>query len=199
MPGAEINGQTRIARKGEGVIEEKLIREAKLGSEKAFRLLVEKYKNYLFKVAFSVLLKEKDAEDATQEAFIKIYYALPQYENQGFKTWVTRITMNHAIDTKRKQQRQKEEATESERLTNLYGESDNTVPPLIKKQEKELLQKRINDMPANYRDVILAYYITEKSYQEIAAEQQVEVKTVETKLYRARKWMRAHWKEEDFY
>lgn len=107
--------------------------------------------------------------------------------------------MNHAIDTKRKQQRQKEEATESERLTNLYGESDNTVPPLIKKQEKELLQKRINDMPANYRDVILAYYITEKSYQEIAAEQQVEVKTVETKLYRARKWMRAHWKEEDFY
>ncbi|WP_227521439.1 MULTISPECIES: sigma-70 family RNA polymerase sigma factor [Bacillus] len=176
-----------------------MIREAKLGSEKAFRLLVEKYKKYLFKIVFSVLRNEKDAEDATQEAFIKIYYALPNYENQGFKTWITRIAMNHSIDTKRKQQRQKEQVTETEHLTNLYGESDNTVPPLIRKQEKEFLQKRIDDMPANYREVILAYYITEKSYQEIAAEQQVEVKTVETKLYRARKWMRAHWKEEDFY
>jgi RNA polymerase sigma factor (sigma-70 family) len=53
-------------------------------------------------------------------------------------------------------------------------------------------------MPPNYRDVIYAYYITEKSYKQIADEQQVEVKTIEMKLYRARNWMKKHWKEDDF-
>ena len=72
------------------------------------------------------------------------------------------------------------------------------VDPLLRKEQRDVVRDRINELPENYRDVIYAYYITEKNYRQIADEQQVEIKTIETKLYRARNWMKKHWKEDDF-
>lgn len=141
---------------------------------------------------------EKDAEDATQEVFLKIYYALPKYSSQGIKSWLTRIAVNHAIDVKRKKQRQQEMILEPDDLPTLSSPEENVVLPLLQKEQRELVKSRLHDMPANYRKVIEAYYIAEKSYKQIAEEQQVEAKTVETKLYRARNWMKKHWKEDDF-
>ena len=180
------------------VEEEKLIRLAMTGDEQAFRFLVEKYRNYLFKVVYSVVRNEKDAEDVTQEVFVKIYYALPKYKKQGFKTWITRIAMNHSIDLTRKQQRKQESVVDLQELPSLFGKEDDAAVPLLKKEQQETVRKRIGELPVNYRDVIVAYYITEKNFKEIAEEQQVAVKTVEVKLHRARKWMKKHWKEDDF-
>ncbi|MCH1624658.1 sigma-70 family RNA polymerase sigma factor [Fredinandcohnia quinoae] len=168
------------------------------GDEHAFRLLVERYKNSIFKVIYPILKNEKDAEDAAQEVFLKIYYALPEYNSQGLKTWMTRIAVNHAIDMKRKKQRQKEITIEPEEFSQLSQSDENVVVPLLRKEQRELVRNRLDEMPPNYREVIYAYYITEKSYKQIADEQRVEVKTVETKLYRARSWMKKHWKEDDF-
>ncbi|WP_431731880.1 sigma-70 family RNA polymerase sigma factor [Bacillus timonensis] len=147
---------------------------------------------------YPVLRHEKDAEDAEQEVFLKIYYALPQYSAQGFKAWITRIAINHAIDVKRKKQRQHELIIEPDELPALSSSEENVVIPLLRKEQRELVKNRLHDMPANYREVIEAYYIAEKSYKQIATEQQIEVKTVEIKLYRARNWMKKHWKEDDF-
>ncbi|TXK90620.1 sigma-70 family RNA polymerase sigma factor, partial [Parageobacillus sp. SY1] len=170
-------------RKGESEIQdEALIAKARKGDEHAFRLLIEKYRNYLFKTVYSIIRNEKDAEDVTQEVFVRIYFSLPRYQSQGFKTWMTRIAVNYAIDVKRKMQRQREEVMES-----IEAEADERVEvSVMKKEERERIRQRLEEIPLNYRDVIYAYYIDEKSYQQIAKEQNVEVKTVETKLYRAR-------------
>lgn len=69
---------------------------------------------------------------------------------------------------------------------------------MLIRQQRKLLREKLNDIPDNYRDVIYGYYIAEKSYQQLAEEQNVQVKTIETKLYRARIWLKKHWKEEDF-
>ncbi|MDR4888161.1 sigma-70 family RNA polymerase sigma factor [Fredinandcohnia sp. QZ13] len=189
----------RQKRKGESAIQDEvLIEKAKAGDEHAFRLLIEKYKNLVFKAIYPVLRHEKDAEDAAQEVFLKIYYALPQYSAQGFKAWITRISVNHAIDVKRKKQRQNELILEPDDLPVLSSSEESVVIPLLRKEQRELVKNRLHDMPANYREVIEAYYIAEKSYKQIAIEQQLEVKTVEMKLYRARNWMKKHWKEDDF-
>ena len=171
-----------------------MIERAKAGNEQAFRFLIETYKNYVFRVIYPVLRNEKDAEDALQEIWIKTYNALPHYANQGFKTWLSRIAVNHAIDTKRKRERLKE-TIDADLDKGLFEDAE---APLIRKEVREKVYRRLREMPENYRDVITAYYIKEKSYKEIAMEQNVEVKTVETKLYRARVWMKKHWKEEDF-
>lgn len=187
------------ARKGERVISDQvLIKKILSGNDHAFRVLVETYRTELFRTVYAVLRNQKDAEDATQEVFMKIYHALPQYENQGFKTWMKRIAVNHAIDIKRKQERRREEIVEALEYDALVSTRDHLENKVIKLEQRRLVRERLEELPANYREVVHDFYIAEKSYQQMAEEQQVQVKTIETKLYRARNWMKKHWKEDDF-
>ena len=168
------------------------------GNDHAFRLLVEKYRNDLFRVIYAVLRDQKEAEDATQEVFIKIYISLPKYENQGFKTWMTRIAVNHAIDVKRKRDRRREDVTDTVEYELLTPQSVSLETEVLNQERKSLVHQKLDELPENYRNVTYEFYIAEKSYQQIAEEQQVQVKTIEMKLYRARIWMKKHWKEDDF-
>jgi RNA polymerase sigma factor (sigma-70 family) len=188
--------------RGERVLEQVLVEKVRNGSDHAFRVLIEKYKHHVFRTVYSILRNQKDAEDASQEVFVKIYTSLPQYENQGLKTWITRIAMNHAIDCKRKAVRRKEEMAEKPvdlPTGDIRREDLESVEAQFEeKQLRLLVRQRLGEMPENYRRVIQDYYIEEKSQKQMAEEQQVEVKTIETKLYRARLWMKKHWKEEEF-
>jgi RNA polymerase sigma factor (sigma-70 family) len=182
-------------------LEQALVEKVKNGSDHAFRVLIEKYKHHVFRTIYGILRNQKDAEDASQEVFVKIYTSLPQYENQGLKTWITRIAVNHAIDCKRKAGSRKEEMVEAPSQPQRDWSREDLEPVEAKFEEKQLrllVRRRLGEMPENYRKVIYDYYIDEKSYKTMAEEQQVEVKTIETKLYRARLWMKKHWKEEDF-
>jgi RNA polymerase sigma factor (sigma-70 family) len=69
---------------------------------------------------------------------------------------------------------------------------------LQRKEQGAMIAHYLSELPPNYRQVITAYYMEGKSYQQIAMEQDVELKTIESRLYRARIWMKKHWKEEDF-
>ncbi|MCR2823434.1 RNA polymerase sigma factor [Lederbergia panacisoli] len=175
-----------------------LIEKIKNGNDHAFRILVEKYRNHIFYTVYGVLRNEKDAEDAAQEVFLKIYTSLPRYEKQGFKTWITRIAVNHAIDIKRKQVRRQENQQVEYDETGHAPPSESVELLVIRKEKREILRKRIKELPANYQSVVEDFYIKEKTYQEIAVKQKVQPKTIEVRLYRARQWMKKHWKEDDF-
>ncbi|MFC9597732.1 sigma-70 family RNA polymerase sigma factor [Peribacillus butanolivorans] len=177
---------------------DELVEKVRGGNDHAFRILIETYKETIFRTVYSVLRNQKDAEDVTQEVFIKIYTSLPQYKNQGFKTWITRIAVNHAIDLKRKRERQKEESHEVQTSEAHLGLSDDVEAVFFRNEKRKQVLRKLNDLPEGYRDVVYGYYIQEKTFQQIAEEQRIQVKSVEVKLYRARNWMRKHWKEEDF-
>ncbi|KOP71274.1 RNA polymerase sigma factor [Cytobacillus solani] len=187
-----------IRKGGREISDQVLIQKVKSGNDHAFRLLVEKYRNDLFRTIFAVLRDQKEAEDAAQEVFLKIYTSLPQYEDQGFKTWITRIAVNHAIDVKRKRDRRQEDTLEIVEYDFQGSQSESVEAEIINKERRTLVHKKLNELPANYRHVIYDFYIAEKSYQQMAEEQNVGIKTIETKLYRARLWMKKHWKEDDF-
>lgn len=125
--------------------------------------MVEKYRNDVFRTVFAVLRDQKGAEDAAQEVFIKIHTSLPQYENQGFKTWMTRIAVNHAIDMKRKQARRQEEVAQDLEQQVLGTPKDSVERELIENDRRRLVRKRLNELPDNYRDVIYGFYIVEKA------------------------------------
>lgn len=187
------------ARKGERAISDQvLIQKVKSGNDHAFRLLVEKYRHDLFRTIYAVLRDQKEAEDATQEVFIKIYTSLSQYENQGFKTWITRIAVNHAIDVKRKRNRLQEDIIDLAEYNTLGTPKESVEKEIIHKEKVFRIREKLHEMPENYRLVIYDFYIAEKTYGQMAEEQNVGIKTIETKLYRARNWMRKHWKEDDF-
>nr|WP_026074441.1 sigma-70 family RNA polymerase sigma factor [Brevibacillus massiliensis] len=178
--------------------DEQLIRQIIAGDAEAFRIFLERYRQYLFQVVYSVLRHQKDAEDVTQEVFVQIYLSLPQYQSQGIKAWMTRIAVNKAIDWKRKAQRSREELTESLDQLSVPVAAEAADSPVLQKEYRETIRGRLHELPQNYREVVYAYYFEEKSYQEIASEQGIEPKSVESKLYRARKWIRSHWQEGDF-
>jgi RNA polymerase sigma factor (sigma-70 family) len=194
--------------RGEGekdIQEQELIALVLDGDADAFRSIIEAYQEYVYRVAFSVLRHPKDAEDAAQEAFAKIYFSLSRYEGQGFKTWITRIAVNAAIDHKRKLGRRPAESLEErEPRQDVRPQGVLSVAPesvedsLLRKERAQLIARYLNDIPDNYRGIITAFYMEEKSHQQIASEQGIALKTVESKLYRARGWMKKHWKEEDF-
>ncbi|WP_245856174.1 RNA polymerase sigma factor [Paenibacillus rigui] len=188
-----------MERRGRTIIEEtEWIERSIAGEAEAFRCLMDKYGPYLFHVVYSVLRSTKDAEDVTQEVLLKIYASLPQYRHQGLKTWMTRIAVNKAIDFKRAMERKREQLSDEMEqhvpTDNVYSLEDE----VLNKQQQQKIRDYLDHMPVNYRDVVVAFYMEEKTYQEIAAEQGVALKTVESKLYRAKQWIRKHWKEEDW-
>jgi len=132
------------------------------GDDHAFRLLVEKYRNDVFRTIFAVLRDQKEAEDAAQEVFMKIYTSLPQYQNQGFKTWMTRIAVNHAIDVKRKQVRRREEVQEDLEKQVDGSPKDSVEKEIMDLDRRRLVRKKLNELPENYRDVIYGFYIAEE-------------------------------------
>jgi RNA polymerase sigma factor (sigma-70 family) len=162
-----------------------------------YRLILDRYGTHVYHAVYAVVRHPKDAEDVSQEAFMSIYNALSQYQSQGFKTWITRIAVNKAIDYNRRIRKQPG-ATAAFEEVEVQAHGEPLEQHVLRQEQKELIHLHLQEVPPNYREILYAYYIQEKSYQEISAEQGIELKSVESKLYRAREWVRRRWKEEDF-
>lgn len=187
-------------KEGRAIETERLITRILQGEQEAFRELVSLYSKHVFHTAYSVLRDAKEAEDASQEVFIQVYKALPQYRSEGFKTWITRITLNKSIDIKRKLVRRapEQQTANHEVLERIPSQDEDTLNLLIHKEKKNELRRKVSNLPENHRIIVTAFYLDEKNYEQIAAELGVTVKTVESKLYRARQWIRNRWKEDDW-
>jgi len=170
------------------------------GGPGQFRPFVQAYGPYIYRTVYAVLHSPQDAEDVTQEVLLQIYRSLPTCRLDGLKTWVTRIAVNKAIDFKRSKARKREQLVMPADLEE--KPPDLNVPAVeqlaVAGEEKRHVRDRIAQLPDNYREVIHAYYMEEKSYEQIAAETGLERKSVESRLYRARNWMKRHWRKEDF-
>lgn len=190
----------KYGKEGRAIETERLITRILQGEQEAFRELVNLYSQHVFHTAYSVLRDAKDAEDASQEVFIQVFKALPQYRSEGFKTWITRIALNKSIDMKRKLARRSSEqqGDDGEVLERTPSRDEDTLVQLIHKEKKEELKHKVSNLPDNHREVVTAFYLEEKNYEQIAVELGVTVKTVESKLYRARQWIRNQWKEDDW-
>ncbi|TCT19652.1 RNA polymerase sigma factor (sigma-70 family) [Melghiribacillus thermohalophilus] len=184
--------------RGRAIHDEVLIKKIKSGNQQALRLLIEKYKQHIFKITYSVVKDLQEAEDLTQEVFLKMMDALPSYESRGFKSWLSRIAFNTAIDAYRKKKRKHEELTAFEEDAFHPIQEESAEWAVIDTERKRNIEQAIGEMPESYRTIVKAHYLEGKSYQEIGEEFHLAKKTVEMRLYRARKWMREHWKEDDF-
>ena len=69
---------------------------------------------------------------------------------------------------------------------------------VIRRDRKDRLWQEVESLPTAHREVVIAFYLDNKNYEQIAAEHGITLKTVESRLYRARHWIRTHWKEEEW-
>jgi len=169
-----------------------LVRRCLDGEQDAFSLLVEQYKGYVFAVILSFVRDEEAAKDIAQEVFLQVYRSLASYRQQNFKGWIGRIAANKAIDYKRKKSFQlcPLETADAAWVKN----SDGELEKLLLQREKETRVKEVLlRLPPIYKEVLYKFYFEEKSYQEIALEEGISPRTVESRLYRARKTFRQEW------
>lgn len=179
--------------------DELLIKSVFKGNQDAFRKLVEKYQTFVFAICMNIVRDRQEAENLSQETFIQVYRSLARYESKGFKTWIGRIATNKAIDWKRKAENSHSivHLDDPEVLSTQH--EDSLQDQVIKNERKKQIISLCNQLPEKYSIVLNKYYIQSKSYQEISVEEGISIKTVESRLYRAKKEIRKKWEEEEQY
>lgn len=178
-----------------------LIEKASKGDKESFEEIINIYKNYVFAIILNFIKDKEETQNIAQEVFLQIYISLPKFKEDNFKAWISRITTNKSIDCLRnRRSRVKETEIDDLESVKFYKDLEERNSPealLIDKENKETLKKEIDSLPEIYRDTILKFYLQEKSYQEIAIEEGVSKKTIESRLYRGRLLLKKNWRDRD--
>jgi RNA polymerase sigma-70 factor (ECF subfamily) len=167
--------------------DEALVDRARRGDAGAYASLVERYQDVAFRVAYLMLGDAAEAEDATQEAFIKAYYALPRFRSGALlRPWLLQIVANQARNQRRAGSRRDLlalRASASERPSADAAQSPE-AEALVAEQRQALLQA-VRDLRDDDRLVVAYRYFFELSESEMAGALGCARGTVKSRLSRA--------------
>ncbi|MFH1368666.1 MAG: sigma-70 family RNA polymerase sigma factor [Elusimicrobiota bacterium] len=172
------------------------IKDILQGDTGSFALLVRKYKNMIFNLAYRMTGNLAEAEDIIQESFVRAFKGLKQFNLvQGFPNWLYTITINVCRTHNRRNKFKwislsgpavkKDE--HQEWFPEIGDEKDNPEDALDREENEKKVQKIIKMLPFKYRAIFVLRYIENKSYQEIASCAELPLGTVKTYLYRGQK------------
>lgn len=163
--------------------------------EKHFESIYNNYKNTVFNLSLHYVLNSEDAQDITQEVFVKIYQRYHQFSPQtaSLKTWICQITINQSLDFLKAKQTNKRFGL----LTSLFHQKTNEPienalninHPGITTEDKDALEnllKIIYTLPDNQRTAIILTKIEDRSQKEVAEIMNSSLKAVESLLQRAK-------------
>jgi RNA polymerase sigma-70 factor (ECF subfamily) len=169
------------------------IQSALRGDNRAYRKLMDKYHDAIYSFIFRMVHDREQVEDLTQEAFIKAFSSLKNFNEEfAFSTWLYKIATNNCIDYIRKRKLQMYsidkpvESRDSEYVFELPDDSYEADRDVIADQRTVLLHDAIDKLPEKYRRVILLRHTDEKSYEEIARMLRLPIGTVKAHIFRAR-------------
>jgi RNA polymerase sigma-70 factor (ECF subfamily) len=188
------------------VSDEKLVRRSQRGNMPAFEELVGRHRDKIYARAFSMMRNEEDAVDLSQEAWVKGWQRLKQFQgDSSFVTWMTRIVINLCLDQLRKHKRQRAESIEhlEEDLGGVERQMPTvTVNPTEGLERTELrarIDKALGQLSYEHRTVLILHEFEDLEYKEIAKRMQCSIGTVMSRLFYARRKMATlmmSWKRE---
>ncbi len=176
----------------------KLVQDAKSGSKTAFGALVKKYQQKVFYLAYDMIHDYEDAKDIAQDAFIKAFEKLHQFEERAqFSTWLYRITVNLAMDQHRRRKRRPHDSLddkihEIERQKNSEQEEEGrrSEMELQTTAQRQQIDKALEHLSDNQRVATVLKYFHQKSSKEIAEVLGCSESTARIHLFRAMKNMK---------
>ncbi len=179
---------------GDREVDQQLVERAQRGDKHAFELLVTKYQRRLGRLISRFVRNAAEAEDVTQEAFIKAYRALPAFRgDSAFYTWLYRIGINTAKNHLVAQGRRAPTSTpldaeEAEAFEDaaLLHEVSTPENELMSKQVVEVVNASLQQLPEDLRTALTLREIEGLSYEEIAAVMNCPIGTVRSRIFRAR-------------
>lgn len=171
--------------------EQALIAAARTGNTSAFNTLVRAYQDVAYNVAYRILGHGDSAADATQEAFLAAYRALPAFRGGSFKAWVLRIVTNACYDQLRVRQRRPqvslEDAVEDADYASSFADPGESPEEAILRQDMaQAIEAAIAKLPLDQRVALVLSDVQGLSYDEIVAVTGASLGTVKSRLSRAR-------------
>ena len=169
-----------------------LVEQAKLGNEKAFSSLLNRYRDSIYFMLLKMVNNASDAEDLTIEAFGKAFRFIDSFTPEyAFSTWLFRIATNNCIDFIRKKQLLPSPIDQiQEDMDNMTVNIQSDLPDpeerLINDQKIAVLREIVGQLKPRYRRLIELRYFKEYSYEEIATEMKIPIGTVKAQLFRAK-------------
>jgi len=169
------------------------IERCRAGDERAYRELVARYSGQVYGLAMRMVRQAEDAEDLTQETFVRVFRALDRYDtSRPFEAWLFTIASRVCIDHIRKRRvrpislHQADPLTGEERL--IEPEDPGLKPDELAShaEEEHRTQALIDSLPPHYRIVVLLRHQHQRSYEEIAEALELPLGTVKARIHRAR-------------
>jgi RNA polymerase sigma-70 factor, ECF subfamily len=175
-----------------------LVRAAQRGDMAAFEELVARHRDKIYARAYSMMRNEEEAVDLSQEAWVKGWQRLRQFQGEAsFGTWMTRVVINLCLDQLRKQKRQRTESIEA--MDEESGGVERQMPVVTSNPtaglERAELRQRIDRALAllshEHRTVLVLHEFEEMEYKEIARTMGCSIGTVMSRLFYARRKLAA--------
>jgi RNA polymerase sigma-70 factor (ECF subfamily) len=175
-----------------------LVRAAQAGDMVAFEELVARHRDKIYARAYSMMRNEEEAVDLSQEAWVKGWQRLRQFQGESsFGTWMTRIVINLCLDQLRKHKRQRTESIEE--MSEESGGVERQMPvvtinPTAGLERGELRQRidrALGQLSHEHRTVLILHEFEELEYKEIAKVMGCSIGTVMSRLFYARRKMAA--------
>jgi RNA polymerase sigma-70 factor, ECF subfamily len=184
---------------GDSASEERvLVQAAKTGDDAAFSELVRRYDRNVFRIAQHITQNREDAEDVVQDAFLKAYTNLGQFQGQSkFYTWLVRIAVNEALMKLRRRRPERfvsldeDIKTEEDSVPREVADwSPNPEQMYNQAELKEILGKTIQGLPTGFRTVFVLRDVEGLSTEETAEALELSIPAVKSRLLRARLQLR---------
>jgi len=176
--------------------DDKLVRLAQRGDMLAFEELVARHRDNIYARAFSMVRNEDDAVDLSQEAWVKAWQRLKQFQGESsFVTWMTRIVINLCLDHLRKAKRHRAESIEL--MEEESGGVERQMPVvqinptegLERGEIRQRIDKALGQLSYEHRTVLILHEFEQLEYKEIAKRMQCSIGTVMSRLFYARRRM----------
>jgi RNA polymerase sigma factor (sigma-70 family) len=170
------------------LLDEELISSITAGNSELYGDIVMRYQALLYRTAFYYTQNAEEASDITQEVFIKAYNNLGGFRRgASFSTWLYRIAVNHCLDWCRKKRIHNENLCPDD----LQDESDSPEELFLQQETALEVQQVVKSLPVIYSTILILYYFEDLSPQQIAEILDISKRTVETRLFRGRKLLKA--------
>ena len=158
------------------------------GDTNVFGILVDRYKDMIFSLALKMIKDREEAEEVSQDTFIKVYNSLNKFKGDSkFSTWIYKITYNTCLDRLKKKKKEDSIISIDEFSNHLIKTLDNALSALEEKERKESILNCLNLLSREENFLLTLYYFDDQSLEEIAKIMNINSNNVKVKLFRSRK------------
>ena len=158
------------------------------GDTNAFSFLVEKYKDMVFTLALKVTKSREEAEEISQDSFIKAFKSLQSFKGDSkFSTWLYKITYNNCMDSVKKRAKRYHTHTIDEVVENKIQATEDVLEGIERKERAVLMNECLEELPEDERSILWLFYYKELTLKELIDVTSLTEANVKVKLFRARK------------